>query len=220
MVDHFQISASPTPPGTRFAAACSTPSSATAAHKGDPLYRIRRRLLAGHEHLDPAGVARMLAWLDVGDPDGEVAACYLAKELLRAPTSPARLRRSPPPHRVHDHCNTSGVPELERLARTIGPGDPAILRWHRTGLTNAATEGTNLIVKNIKRLGFGFRNFDNYRLRLLLRSGAPWQHQPVASRRPRHPRISACRAVSVDPQIPAAGIAPRANSGPVHLRRS
>ena len=35
-------------------------------------------------------------------------------------------------------CTTSGVPD-----------------WHRTRLTNAATVGTNLIVKNIKRLGFG-----------------------------------------------------------------
>jgi hypothetical protein len=49
----------------------------------------------------------------------------------------------------------------------------------------------NLIVKNIKRLGFGFRNFQNYRLRLLLRCGAPWQHHRVASIRPRHPRITA-----------------------------
>ncbi len=68
------------------------------------------------------------------------------------------------------------MPELERLARTVARWETPILRWHRTGLTNAATEGTNLIVKNIKRLGFGFRNFDNYRLRLLLRCGAPWQH--------------------------------------------
>jgi hypothetical protein len=30
------------------------------------------------ERLDPAGFARMLAWLDVGDPDGEVAVSYLA----------------------------------------------------------------------------------------------------------------------------------------------
>jgi transposase len=66
-----------------------------------------------------------------------------------------------------------------------------ILRWHRTRLTNAATEGTNLIIKNIKRLGFGFRNFDNYRLRLLMRCGAPWQTHRVASIRPRQPRISA-----------------------------
>jgi hypothetical protein len=37
----------------------------------------------------PVGFARVLAWLDVGDPDGGVPACYLAKEPLRAPTSSA-----------------------------------------------------------------------------------------------------------------------------------
>jgi transposase len=161
-------------------------------HKDDPLYRIRRRLLAGHEHLDPAAFARMLAWLDVGDPDGEVAACYLAKELLRETyladhVFDARRRLTV----FYDHCAASEVPELQRLARTVGRWETPILRWHRTKLTNAATEGTNLVVKNVKRLGFGFRNFENYRLRLLLRCGAPWQHRPVASIRPRHPRVSA-----------------------------
>jgi transposase len=52
----------------------------------------------------------------------------------------------------YDQCHTSEVPELERLRRTIARWETPILRWHRTGLTNAATEGTNLIVKNIKRL--------------------------------------------------------------------
>jgi len=161
-------------------------------HKGDPLYRIRRRLLTGHEHLDPGGFARMMAWLDIGDPDGEVAACYLAKELLRETyladhVFEARQRLTT----FYEHCDSSGVPELERLARTIGRWETPILRWHRTRLTNAATEGTNLIVKNVKRLGVGFRNFENYRLRLLLRCGAPWQHHHVASIRPRHPRVSA-----------------------------
>jgi hypothetical protein len=65
------------------------------------------------------------------------------------------------------------VPELERLARSVARWEVPILRWHHTRLTNAATEGTNLIIKNIKRLGFGLRNFENYRLRLLLRCGAP-----------------------------------------------
>ncbi len=164
-------------------------------HKGDPLYRIRRRLLAGHERLDPAGFARVLAWLDVGDPDGEVAACYLAKELLRETyladhVFDARRRLTV----FYDHCTASGVPELERLARTIARWETPILRWHRTRLTNAATEGTNLIVKNIKRLGFGFRNFDNYRLRLLLRCGAPWQHQCRRTNTTPPPTRSARRA--------------------------
>jgi transposase len=168
---------------------------ATLGHRGrrnDPLYRIRRRLLAGHERLTAEAFARVLAWLDVGDPDGEVAAAYLAKELLRETylagnVFDARRRLTT----FYEHCTASSVLELERLARTIVRWETPILRWHRTALTNAATEGTNLIVKNTKRLGFGFRNFDNYRLRLLLRCGAPWQHHPVASIRPRHPRVSA-----------------------------
>jgi transposase len=167
----------------------------TLGHRGrkaDPLYRIRRRLLASHDRLDPTGFARMLAWLDAGDPEGEVGAAYLAKELLRdtylAPDSLEARRRLVA---FYDHCTQSEVPELERLARTIARWETPILRWHHTRLTNAATEGTNLIIKNIKRLGFGFRNFDNYRLRLLLRCGAPWQHHRVASIRPRQPRISA-----------------------------
>jgi transposase len=167
----------------------------TRGHRGrkhDPLYRIRRRLLASHDRLDPAGFARMLTWLDAGDPEGEVGAAYLAKELLRetylaADVLEARRRLVA----FYEHCTSSEVPELERLARTIARWEVPILRWHRTWLTNATTEGTNLIIKNIKRLGFGFRNFDNYRLRLLLRCGAPWQHRQVASIRPRQPRISA-----------------------------
>jgi transposase len=167
----------------------------TTGHRGrkdDPLYRIRRRLLAGHDRLDAAAFARTLAWLDAGDPEGEVGAAYLAKELLRdtylaGDALEARRRLVA----FYDHCTRSQVPELERLARTITRWETPILRWHRTRLTNAATEGTNLVIKNIKRLGFGFRNFENYRLRLLLRCGTPWQTRPVASIRPRQPRISA-----------------------------
>jgi transposase len=145
-------------------------------HKADPLYRIRRRLLASHHRLNPAAFARMLAWLDAGDPEGEVGAAYLAKELLRetylAPDALAARRRLVA---FYQQCTNSGVLELERLARTIARWETPILRWHRTRLTNAATEGTNLVIKNVKRLGFGFRNFENYRLRLLLRCGAPWR---------------------------------------------
>lgn len=167
----------------------------TLGHRGrkpDPLYRIRRRLLARYEDLDPEAVERMLAWLDAGDPAGEVGAAYLAKELLRdvfGTTDPFEARR-----RLvvfYEHCHSADVAELARLARTIARWEPGIVRWHRTGLTNAATEGRNLIIKNIKRAGFGFRNFANYRLRLLLRNGAPWQTRPVASIRPRQPRFIA-----------------------------
>ncbi len=38
-----------------------------------------------------------------------------------------------------------------------------------TGLTNTGIEDVNLTIGNIMRFGFG--NFENYRLRLLLRCG-------------------------------------------------
>jgi hypothetical protein len=76
-------------------------------------------------------------------------------------------------------------------------------------VTNAATVGTNLSIKKIKRLGHGFRNFENYRLRLLLHCGVSWKRRAVTpmrarqqcwSRRARSPRDVFCssgRAVAV-----------------------
>lgn len=54
---------------------------ATLGHRGrrgDPLYRIRRRLLTAHYGLSVETHRRMVALLEAGDPGGEVAATYLA----------------------------------------------------------------------------------------------------------------------------------------------
>jgi transposase len=160
--------------------------------KGDPLYRIRRRLLAGHERLGPDGFDRVLEWLAHGDPDGEVAIAYLAKELLRevytADTVFDARRRL---IEFYEVCDNADVAELTRLAKTIRRWEIPLLRWHTTGLTTAGVEGTNLIIKNIKRLGFGFRNFENYRLRLLLRCGTTWKTRAAPSIRGRQPSFAA-----------------------------
>jgi hypothetical protein len=115
-----------------------------------------------------------VALRDAGDPEGEVGAAYPANEPLRGTYLAGNVLEA---HRrlvaCYDYCHASDVPELERLARTIGRWETPILRWHHSRLTNATTEGTNLIVQNIKRLGFGFRNFENYRLRLLLALRCP-----------------------------------------------
>ncbi len=58
----------------------------TLGHRGrkaDPLYRIRKLLLSGHERLDQAGHQRMLLGLRVGDPEDEVMGAWLAKESVR-----------------------------------------------------------------------------------------------------------------------------------------
>ena len=43
-----------------------------------------------------------------------------------------------------------------------------ILAHHATGASIGPTEGLNLLIKKVKRVGHGHRRFANYRLRLLL----------------------------------------------------
>lgn len=160
--------------------------------KGDPLYRIRRRLLAAHDRLSAGAYERMLVLLEAGDPAGEVAAAYLAKELLRdvyatSDIADATTRLAA----FHHHCRRAEVRELDRLARTVRRWQPQVLAWHSTALTNGPTEAVNLLIKKVKRVGHGFRNFENYRLRLLLHCGVQWQTRPTASMRARHPRLVA-----------------------------
>lgn len=168
---------------------------ATLGHRGrrdDPLYRARRRLLTSHERLSPRAWERLSALLDAGDLGGEVGVAYLAKELLRevyATTSVTQARRRL--DRFYRHCRTSEVKELDRLAKTVRRWEAPILAWHTTGLTNGPTEAINLLIKKIKRVGHGFRNFENYRLRLLLHCGVRWQTRPAASMRRRQPRLVA-----------------------------
>jgi hypothetical protein len=66
-------------------------------------------------------------------------------------------------------CADAGVPELVRLAHTIDRWTDELLAFHTTsGATNGPAEAVNLLTENARRVVYGFRNFDNYRLWLLL----------------------------------------------------
>ena len=65
-------------------------------------------------------------------------------------------------------CPDADIPELTTLAETIETWWPAIEVFLTTGLTNARTEGTNRLIKQVKRAACGFRNRDNYRRRVRL----------------------------------------------------
>jgi transposase len=169
---------------------------ATLGHRGrkpDPLYRIRKLLLTGHEQLPQRGRVRLRAGLAVGDPTGEVVAAWQGKELLRgvyAADGTADARRVLA--RFYHWCDGVGVAELSRLARTVRAWEAEILAFHSTGgCSNGPTEAMNLLVKKVKRVGHGFRNFGNYRLRLLLHCGVRWQTHRTARLRGRYPRLMA-----------------------------
>jgi transposase len=158
--------------------------------KGDPLYGIRRILLRGAENLTENAYGRLLAGLGAGDPAGQVAAAYIAAQELRhlygaRDLTQARHRL----HRFYVACADPGVPELERLGRTISAWEDQLLAHFTTaGVSNGPTEAVNLLIKRIKRVGFGFRNFANYRLRLLLHCGIVWHTHPTTRIRGRSPR--------------------------------
>ena len=141
-------------------------------HKHDPLYRSRRLLTRAAERLSADGHEKLRGLLAAGDPDGQVATAWQAKEAVRGIyTQPPEtagaylqalsqdLRRPDRHHRVR------------QLGRTLRNWAEEILAWHTTRATNGPTEGQNNLIKATKRVGFGFRTFRNYRIRVLLDAG-------------------------------------------------
>lgn len=147
-------------------------------HRGrrdDPLYRARRVLLVGEEKLGAEAAARLASLLQLGDPDAEVAIAYRVKERLRdfyraaGPDEGRQLLED-----LQGHCLKAAMPpEVQKLGRTIQRWFDKICNYHLARVSNGPTEALNNLIKRIKRIGFGFRNFDNYRVRALLYAGKP-----------------------------------------------
>jgi transposase len=126
---------------------------ATLGHRGrkrDPLYRIRKLLLTAAEQLTSRGRARLRAGLAAGDPDGEVAAAWQGKELLRAVYAASDLADARAAlDRFYRWADGVGVAELSRLACTVRAWEAEILAWHATeGCSNGPTEAVNLLIKS------------------------------------------------------------------------
>jgi transposase len=93
--------------------------------------------------------------------------------------------------RFYELARTAGTPEVLRLAKTIKRWESQVLAFFTTGRTNARSEAMNLVTEKLRRNAHGIRNFDNYRLRLLLHSGVQWNTRPTARIRGRHPHLVA-----------------------------
>ncbi len=143
-------------------------------HKGDPLYRSRRLLTKGHERLDDKGEAKLLSFLEAGDPKGEVRMAWHAKETLRGfYDQPADDASGYLAELIESLIDRDMPRELQQLGRTLQRWAEQVLAWHRAQVSNGPTEAMNSLIKRVKRVGFGFRRFRNYRLRVLLYAGAP-----------------------------------------------
>ena len=74
-----------------------------------------------------------------------------------------------------EHCH-----QIEPCHPRSSGSDGGLRHWfdklcnfHLARVSNGPTEALNNLIKRIKRIGFGFRNFKNYRIRALLYAGKP-----------------------------------------------
>jgi transposase len=147
-------------------------------HRGrrdDPLYRARRALLMAEERLDDNATIRLQSLLELGDPEAEVAIAYRVKERLRDFYKAKTIEEA---RELLDdlktHCLNKAMPlEVQKLGRTISKWFDKLCNYHIAKVSNGPTEALNNLIKRIKRIGFGFRNFRNYRIRTLLYAGKP-----------------------------------------------
>jgi transposase len=159
----------------------------------DPVWANRRLLLRGRERLSEPALARMWNGCVDHDPSGQILSAWIGKEELRALCATAAQGGHPSEIRdrlyaFYRWCADTQIPELTTLAETIETWWPAIEVFLTTGLTNARTEGTNRLIKQVKRAACGFRNRENYRRRVRLHCTR--QTRRLSARKPTVPAQS------------------------------
>lgn len=160
---------------------------------GDPLYGIRRVLRRRRDRLSERAWQRLHLGLAGGDPAGQVACAWsIAQDLMGCyqHSDPALVRDAA--DRLISDARTCPIPEIARIGRTLRAWRPEFLaHFDHPDVSNGPTESLNLKIKNTKRKARGFRNFANYRLRVLLNHGRIRQDRLTSRIRTRRPRFVA-----------------------------
>jgi transposase len=150
-------------------------------HKNDPLYKIRGLLRHGVEHVTERQQAKISYCLDAGDPTDEVNLTWQCYQQLRSIYQAAPAKGRQIAAKVLDSFHTCPIPEVARLGRTLRAWRAQVLAYFDTsGVSNGGTEAINLIIEKVRRLAHGFKNFDHYRLRIMLAADGrrPYRTRP------------------------------------------
>lgn len=146
------------------------------ARKGDAIYTVRQLLRRNKEDLSPAQLTLLETELtQMGTYGRQIYEAWQAKELLRdllrltakhAHILPDHSAISAARYRFQRFCaDRPHLPELITLAETVDQWWDGIEAYVITGITNAASEGNNRLIKLEARNAFGFRNREHQRLR-------------------------------------------------------
>ena len=159
-------------------------------YTGDPLFGVRRLLRRRADRLTERQTNRLQAALRTGDRHGEVtAAWHVAQRLMAVYTRTDPTTAKADADRLINAAKTSPIPEIARLGRTLRTWRGELCaHFDHPSVSNGPTENLNLKIKNTKRVARGYRNYSNYRLRLLLNHGGIRQDQKPLRLRTRKPR--------------------------------
>ena len=154
---------------------CTWAQRGRRGRRGDPEWQVRGLLRRNAEDLTEQQrdtLSRTLT--EMGTYGRWILKGWQAKEKLRsllrlaakhAHTGPDRHAISHARYEFMTCCLDSRQPELISLAQTIEDWWDGIEAYILTGITNAASEGNNRLIKLEARNAFGFRNPANQRLR-------------------------------------------------------
>ena len=68
---------------------------------------------------------------------------------------------------LEERMDNDPLPEFKELLHTLGNWREEILNYFDYRITNGFVEGKNNRIKTIKRMAYGYRNMDNFRMRIL-----------------------------------------------------
>ena len=171
--------------------------------KTDPAFRTRRLSTKAHERLDEKGDSKLAGLLAAaGDPNRHVRTAWHANQVVRSiyDISDAALAETFVCESATDLQDQDHPVEVQSLGRTLARWFEEITNWHKASVSNGPTESVNNLIKRIKRIGFGFRTFNHYRIRVLLYAGKPnWHLLPTTTPRlnPKRHHKSMIRASSL-----------------------
>jgi len=127
--------------------------------------RVRRLLLKSSKRLDPRSRWALWQWLDKHPAIREV---YTYKEALhRLYRTRGYMRARRAFVKLIDRMANSKLPEIQTLRKTLLRWGEQVLNYFKKPITNGRVEGLNNKAKVVKRRGYGYKSFRNYRLRLL-----------------------------------------------------
>jgi transposase len=135
--------------------------------RNDPLRRTGRGVLRGREHLSPEEEVTLRGVLR---PYPALRRAWLLKEDFRrwyrtASAATARVELCAWRRMIAD---LPDLPELQALEGMLTQWQEEILNYFTFRVTQGPVEGQNHRAKVIQRRAYGYRNFTNYRRRLLL----------------------------------------------------